>query len=150
MATLYGKNADKVNDGLGVKIDKGETNGRVRVLYDSYTFDGELTAVAPDLIKLGALLPAGARVIGGMFKAPASGATGQVSVGYAANGVDVADPDGFVTTKDPGAAAVLAPVDGAAVGKKFTVATQVEATIVEATASADGDTWEMWLLYVVD
>lgn len=148
MAEILGLNAAKVADAQGAKIDKGEVTGRVRCLYDEKTFAAE--ASISDTVKLGAPLPAGARVVGGKIKCPATGATGIFKIGYQANGVDVVDDDAFGVSVDPGAAAVYADLAGAGLGKKFTVATQVEATFTEATASATGVKLQIWLFYVVD
>ena len=148
MAEILGVNAAKISAGQGSKINKGEVTGRLHMLYDEKTFTAEVAV--NDTIKLGAPLPAGARVVGGKIKCEATGATGIFKVGYQANGVDLVDDDAFATNQDPGAAAVLADLSGAGIGKKFTVATQVEATCTEITAAATGKLFQIWLFYVVD
>ncbi len=128
------------------KINPGEQSGEVKSLYAEFTAAGELATT--DTLYLGKL-PPGARVIGGKIKCPASGATGIVDVGYQANGVDSADLNAFVEGADPGAAAVAAEVNGAGVGKKFTVETTVVLTPTEVTAALVGLTLQVWLDYVV-
>jgi hypothetical protein len=129
------------------KIAIGEYSGEVKSLYTEYVASGELATT--DTLYLGKL-PPGARVIGGMIKCPASGATGILDVGYQANGVDSVDLNAFVESADPGAAAVAAQLAGAGVGKKFTVETVVVCTPSEITASLDTLTLQVWLNYVVD
>ena len=129
------------------KIAIGEQSGVIKSLYTEYVASGELATT--DTLYLGKL-PPGARVIGGMIKCPASGATGILDVGYQANGVDSADLNAFVEGADPGAADVAAQLAGAGVGKKFTVETTVVCTPSEITASLDTLTLQVWLNYVVD
>lgn len=149
MASLNGVNYALIAAGEGEKGGKGEANGRVRCLYDQHTFVADVNAIS-DTITLGAPLPAGARVIGGRIKCGSTGTTGIFNLGYTANGVDVADADAFGASIDPGAAAIDASIGGAGMGKKFTVATQVQAIFTEATDSAAGETLQVWLLYIVD
>lgn len=129
------------------KIAIGEQSGLIKSLYAEYVASGELATT--DTLYLGKL-PPGARVVGGMIKCPASGATGILDVGYQANGVDSADLNAFVEGADPGAAAVAAQLAGAGVGKKFTVETTVVCTPSEITAALDTLTLQVWLNYVVD
>lgn len=148
MADLYGANYTKVYvNKPSEKAGKGEFNGHVKTLYDEYTFLAE--AGTSDVVYLGKL-PAGARVVGGKVKCPSTGATGIFDLGYLANGVDAADADGFAAAVDPGAAAVLADLNGAAIGKKFTVETTIVADFSEVTASATGDVLQVWVEYIID
>lgn len=151
MSTLYGVNADLVNDGEGVKIGKGETNGRVRCLYDEHVFAADVNAIS-DVILMGAKLPAGCRVVGGKVKSDSMGTTGIFKFGYQASddGSVVADDDAFGTSYDAGGAAVETAVSGAGLGKKLDKAVQPVLTLTEATDSASGDTIKVWLFFVVD
>lgn len=149
MAELLGVNAALINAGEGEKGGKGEANGRVRCLYDQHTFVADVNAIN-DTIKLGAPLPAGARVLFGKVKVGSTGTTGILKIGHPATDTEVADDDAFGSNYDPGAAAVETDLTGAGLGKKFTSATQVTATLTEATDSAAGEILKVWLFYVVD
>lgn len=148
MPEFLGVNAGLISAGQGKKGGKGEANGRVRVLFDERAFTGEYTAA--DTVKIGAPLPAGARVVGAVFKSPDMGGTGTVNFGYQANGVDAADPDAFVVSADNSGQAVQSTGSGDGIGKKFTVATQCELTLSGNSASATGKTLQAWVFYVVD
>ncbi len=147
MATLYGLNYDEAYNDNG-KYRPGEYNGHVKTLYDEHTFVADVNAIN-DIIKIGKL-PAGARVLGTVVKAASSGTTGIVEFGYAANGVDSADADGFDAAADFGGQAVHSLGDGVAIGKKFSVETEVQLNLTEATDSALGDTIKAWVYYIVD
>lgn len=128
------------------KINPGEQSGDVRVLYCNYAAAAE--ANVTDVIYLGKL-PAGARVIGGKVKCPATGATGILKIGVLANGVDSADDDAFGSGYDPGAAAVEAALSGEGIGQKFGAETTVVAVPTEITAALSGKTLQVWLEYVI-
>lgn len=148
---LYGVNAQKIVDNEGVKIGKGETNGRVRCLYDEHTFVADVNAIS-QTIDIGAKLPAGARVLFGKTKVGSTGTTGIYKIGHlaSASGDIVAADDAFGSNFDPGAAAVETDLTGAGLGKKFDEAVQVQVTLTEATDSALGEVLKVWLFYVVD
>lgn len=148
MPEILMKNAGRVAAGQGQKIDKGEVTGRLHMLYDERTFTAE--ALANDTLKFGAPLPPGARVISGRFISPDVGGTGTLKWGHQANGVDVADDDAFGASMDNSGQALDYSAVGAGIGKKFSVATQVELTFNGNTASLTGKTLQGWLLYVVD
>lgn len=150
MADLYASNYTKVYvNKPSEKAGKGEYNGHVKVLYDEYVVPTANELGTSDVLYFGKL-PAGARVLGGKVKMQASGATGIFDIGYLANGVDAADPDGFAASVDPGAAAVLQELNGAAIGKKFTVETTVVVDVSEVTADSGDDTLQIWIEYIVD
>ena len=147
MANKYSTSYQKAYvDVPSAKIPPGEQSGEIKNLYCEFTGAGELATT--DTLYLGKL-PAGARVIGGMIKCPATGATGIFNVGYQANGVDAADLDAYVVGADPGAAAVSAQIAGDGLGKKLSVETTVVLTPTEITASFTGVTLKVWLTYVV-
>ena len=150
MTDLYGVNYTKayVNK-PSEKAGKGEYNGHVKILFDEYVVPAANELATADFIYLGKL-PKGARVIGGKVKCEAAGATGIFQIGYEANGVDAVDVDGFAAAVDPGAAAVLQELDGAAIGKKFLAETTVVLDVTEVTADAGGDTYQVWIQYIVD
>lgn len=150
MADLYGSNYTKAYVSKpSEKAAKGEYNGHVKTLYDEYVVPLANELATADFVYIGKL-PAGARVLGGKVKCQAAGATGIFDIGYLANGVDAVDADGFAAGVDPGAAAVLQELNGAAIGKKFTVETTVLLDVTEITADAGGDTYQVWIQYIVD
>ncbi len=140
MTSLYGANyTNAYVDVPASPYPAGEHNGKVRVLYDSYTLPSAIVA-ANDTISIGKL-PAGARVINAQIFIPASmGATGIFDVGYAANGVDSADPNAFILAADAGGQAVLGVPTLGSVGlfKKFSVETEIIITCTELTVATSG------------
>lgn len=154
MATLYGTNADyNLVDNPRTMIPAGEAGGRIRLLYDTYTSLSALTS--GDILKMGAPIPKGARVVEGILKTSDHGNTATCKWGYAASadGVEVADDDAFMVNVDLNAAAdvFLASqnqANPAAIGKKFSaeVQPQIEMT---ATATATG-TIQTFILFVLD
>lgn len=151
MAEVLGVNAALINAGEGEKGGKGEANGRVRCLYDQHTFAAAVNAIN-DTVKMGAPLPAGARVLFGKVKSDSLGTTGIFKFGYAASadGSIVADDDAFGASFDAGGAAVETDITGAGLGLKLSQAVQPVLTLTEATDGAAGDTVKIWLFYVVD
>lgn len=158
MATLsgsanYGANHEALYQSTGdiVKRDAGDQHGRVRVAYDSFTINSTDEVGSGAVINM-MKLPGGATVVDAHLVMPASGTTGIVDVGYLANGVDAADPNAFFESADPGAAAVDARMAGTVAGfnKKLGAETTVTITASEATADAGGDTWELFIYYVLD
>ena len=152
MATVYASNyeSSRVTEPAS-KLDVTMQHGRVRRLYDSYTLTGELSL--NDIIKAG-VLPKGARVINARFVAPSDGTSGQYNFGWASNGSDAADDDGFFAgaTLDSGAGAVDAKIAATAAGwnMKFAAETDIEIEVAEATTASTGDTLEWEVLYIVD
>ena len=150
MTDLYGSNYTKAYVNMpSEKAGKGEYNGHVKILFDEYVVPTANELATADFIYLGKL-PKGARVLGGKVKTDAAGATGIFDIGYLANGVDAADADAFAASVDPGAAAVLQELNGAAIGKKFEAETTVLIDVTEVTADAGGDRIQVWIEYVVD
>lgn len=92
MATLTGSKAAATAPTPGVPIP----NGTLGVAWGVYTFSA--AASAADIVNI-CKVPAGATVIGGFLQG-ADIDTGtealELDVGWAANGTDVADPDGFL------------------------------------------------------
>jgi hypothetical protein len=148
MAEILGLNAGKVANAQGVKINKGEVSGRVRCLYDEKLMTAEASDL--DTLRVGAKLPAGARVVGGVVKSPDLGGSGTLRLGYEANGVDTLSSDAFGVSMDSSGQALHFNLNGLAVGKKFEKETQVFLTFNGATASATNKTIQVWLFYVVD
>lgn len=148
MPEFLATNAGRVAGGQGLKSGKGEATGRIRMLYDERTFTTE--AVAADTIRMGSLLPAGARVVGGRVVSPDVGGTGTLSFGNQANGVDAAAPAVLGSGIDNSGQAVDFACTGLGIGKKFSVPTQFEILFSANTVSLTGKTIQAWILYVVD
>lgn len=134
------------------KINVDEFVGRVRHYYDEYTLLAEIGLNDRILFNK---LPAGARVIEARIVKASDGTTGQLDIGWDANGVDAVDQNGFfdgATEVDYGAGAISARMLTAAPGwnKKFGALTQVVGTAVEASTASVGDTFRLEMLYVVD
>lgn len=109
MATKYGTNATKVlNTSPAKLVESAELTGKIHVHYDEYVFAGDLAA--NDVINMGGLLPANARVIDVVLDSPDldTGSTGALISGWAASAqvdssnvaIEAADDNGFLTTVD--------------------------------------------------
>lgn len=157
MAVRNGENYKKAYvDVPSSKIDKGEQIGRVRVAYDRFDLATIAAVLAVNDTVLGPKLPAGSKVLDAAVKSVSMGATGIFDFGWQANGVDAADPNGLVDQADAGGQAVYKlgstpPVGPATAGvlKDFSVETQTELLVTEATANSTGVV-EMFVWYVVD
>lgn len=107
MASLYGVNATKLLVNNPPELSgKGESGGRMRVIYDTYTLTAD-TASA-DVLYMGALIPKGARVMEVMVKsADLDGSGGTLDVGWAASadGVEAVSASGFLANIDVATAA---------------------------------------------
>ena len=152
MATLFGANYTKKFVSVpSEKVHGKEHSGKVRMAYDKYTFVQD--AVSGATIKM-MKLPKGAKVVDCIVKCPSLGTTGIFSLGYEANGVDVADLDGFLlaTSIDVGGQAVLgrATLGSAAIFKDFAAETQVVLTQTEDTTLANGLAIEVAIFYTME
>lgn len=158
MATLDGVNSTLFRNTPSEKIDVTEQHGRVRVLKDQFTLTAELTAA--DVIRIGARLPIGSMVIGARMQSGqlgGSGTNGELDLGWLASddGVEAADPNGFLDQIEAGSAAVNAAMEDQATTpagylKKFTAEVQVVVTANETTDAGIGDTITVAITYVVD
>ncbi len=139
MTALYGANyTNAYVDVPATPYPAGEQNGNCRILFDSYTWTS--APAASDTISIGKL-PAGARVVWAQIFVPAtSGATGQFTLGYAANSVDSVDLDAFVKLADAGGQAALGipTYESAGMFKSFSVETEVQLNVAELVANASG------------
>lgn len=153
MATLYGANYEAAYVTLPKSmIDAKEASGKLRILSDSITLSAE---VALNDVIVAGKLPPGAKVIDARFVAPSDGTTGQYDFGWASNGTDAADSDGFFAgaTLDSGAGAVDAKMGGTAAGflKEFAdVETTIQFLCIEATTASSGDTLKWVVVYSVE
>lgn len=153
MSTYYGVNATKRDVNVpSQKIPPGEVNGRVRVAYDEFTLTADLTT--SDVIKM-MKIPAGARVLDvhlAFDKLDASGGT--IDVGWEANGVDEADPNGFINAADVATAADVVKMsdnlaNGAGQFKEFSVETQVT-VVPSADTDATSGSIKLAVYFVLD
>jgi len=153
MATLNATNyqASRVDEPAS-KISVKEQHGRLRRMYDSITLSGELAL--NDVIKAG-VLPKGAKVLDARIIFPADGTGGQLDFGWASNGSDAADSDGFfagASEGDFGAGAVDAKMLGTAAGYNFEFAeeTELELLCLEASTASTGNLLQWEVIYIVD
>lgn len=156
MATFYGVNAKRHLDTVpSEKANNGEIGGRVRVIYDQFALSADLAST--DVIEMGGLIPAGARVLDVVLAATdldASGGTLDVGWKVSADGVEVADPDGFIANADVATAAdVFKMSDNLAFGagqfKKFSSAVQPIVT-VDGDTDATSGTIALAIYYILD
>lgn len=128
------------------KIPPGEQSGSVWTLVATHTFAADVASL--DTLAL-FKLPANCRVISCVVKNPADlGGTGTIDVGYTANGVDAADPDGFVASYDGSGQAAQTTGTGAAIFKDFSVETKVQALFTGVTSGATGKSLIVVMQYV--
>ena len=137
--------------------------GNVKSVISTYTLAANPTA-GDDLEML--WLPANARVIGGMLYADDvdtnATATIEMDVGWYANGVDTADPDGFLDSGALNGTAVtnynttggtIIPLQETLIlngGKKFTVPTKIGITFVDAAATFAAGEITLRVDYIID
>ncbi len=156
--TRYGTNATSILvTNPPAAIPSSDGGGRVRLIYDSYTFAADMAD--EDIILMGPKIPAGARVIDVMMKFTDLGAnTGRLDVGWQASSdaVEAADLDGFMVAVDPGTAADIIKMSdnltgatAAGMGKKFASAVQTQIRVETDTDAASG-TIELFIQYALD
>lgn len=150
MATAYGVNhTNKYISNPIVKVQAKEDGGKVRVAYDSYVFPAAAFAQG-DVIEL-MKLPKGAKVVDAIVKSPSLGSTGIFTLGYKANGIDVAAPAALVTAADAGGQAVAARMAlEAGAFKEFAAETTVILTSTEVTTAAADKIIEVAVFYVLE
>ena len=155
MAIKYGVNATKVlNQSIPALSEQGEHKGRVQMLYDEYTLTADLAAA--DIIKMGSLLPAGARVVNmQLYFDDLDAAGGTVNVGWAASAdaVEAASASGLALAVDVTSAGVVDTVDdypaSAGLFKKFASPVQIQVATVGDTDATTG-TIKVAVFYVID
>lgn len=153
MAELYGNNYKLAYVDVPAKqIGVGEQAGRKRILFDSHTFAGAVNAIG-DIIKIGKL-PKGARVLEAVLVSDSMGTTGIFDLGWAASadGLELADANGFISGADAGGQAVkaLSAVSNPGLAKKFLSEVDVQLELTEATDGALGDSVKVWIEYILD
>lgn len=156
MATLYGVNADKILvDDPSNKAGNGELGGRKRVIFDTFEISADLAA--NDIIKMGGVIPAGARVTDVTLAhddLDTSGGTLDVGWEASADGGEVADPNGFINAADVATAADVVKMsanlaNGAGQYKKFSEPVQPIVTVSADTDVTSG-TITVEIEYILD
>lgn len=156
MAVLKGVNNTLINSNPPQPAGVGEQHARVRIIYDKYTLLADAVG-GTDSIAMGGLIPAGARILDVHVKCAdldASGGTLDIGWQASADGVHVADPDGFMTVIDVATAAdvfKMSDDDASPVGmfKKFTSPVQPAIAFTGDTDATTGDI-EICIYYTVD
>lgn len=134
------------------RLDAAKRGGVKRSVYATYVVGADDEIGSDGVIEM-CKIPKGAYISNAHINIPASGATGQFDVGWAANGDLSADQDALFAGLDPGDAAVDADMDkDAALGymQKLADEATIQLTCLEATADAGGDTIELEIEYVLD
>lgn len=126
MAHYYGANATKIrNAPIAQLAENAEQSGRVHTIYDEFDIAVQGGGVAPgtgDIVDVGGLIPAGARVLGFEVDCPAIGGSAAMEAGYAASadGLEAAQAAGFLPSASVVSAAqpsMSASPAGSQVGK---------------------------------
>lgn len=149
LGTVNGVNAALIAAVPSNKIGPGEVNGYRTMLYDEYVLTGE--AADGDLVNMGALIPAGARVMSAVVKGPDLGATGTLNLGNlaSADASEGASATGFISGADSSGQAFQVSGAGTNIGHKFLQPVQAQLKFVGATSGATGLKVQMWLDIVV-
>jgi len=155
MTDFYGVNADRILvDNPPEKVGVGELGGRLRVIYDEYTFTAALTT--SDTLRLGGKIPKGARIMDCILQFPDLGTTGAFNIGWEVSEVsgEALDANGLGAAVDVATAAGSYSMredqpQAAGQYKKFTEA--VQPVIVPSTnTTATSGTINIAIYYVVE
>lgn len=156
MATLTGTRAAST-----FPVGGAASKGVLQVAWGTYTFTANPTIA--DVIEF-CKVPAGATVIGGFYQGAdidTGTETFDMDIGWAANGTDVADPDGFGNfgVQDGDVVAQFRPVAGIYYPfiniiqdsgfKTFAAETKIIGTVVAAAAAGGTGTVKVVVYYVM-
>ena len=139
MAILRGVNNTKQANDPVEKIQAGEERARMRVSYDEFDAPGAIAI--NDTIKL-SKIPKGALVHNVVLAHDDLGTTGVLDLGWDASddGVEAADPDGFLVGADVNALADIKSMHENALvpgmNKRFDAEVQISALATTATTAA--------------
>jgi hypothetical protein len=158
LTNVYGNNYnDAYVESPQTKIHQGERGGRVKVMYESFTFDAD--GAASETVYLGRL-PKGAKVLSARVFGPDLGGTGTSELGNSASvdgsATDAADVDAFIDAIDHSGQAFdvsdsASSQRGPAIGLvRFSTEVNVIWTLTGATSGATSKIVYMILTYVVD
>lgn len=136
--TEYGVNYTNANVTVpAVKIPVGEQAATVKWAFDTFTSTGVITVNS--VLKM-MKIPKGCRVLDVVVSSTDLGTTGILDIGWAANGVDAADADGFLASVDVKSAAntvsMVEQADMPGLFKEFGAETQIQIAFQEATTAA--------------
>ena len=159
MPTVNGLNATKFQATPKQKVRANAQHGKLRIMYDEHTLLAELTA--NDIIRMGAPLPPGARIIEAKLMSPqlgSGGGNGELDMGWVAVGSGdlTDDPNGLIDGLEVGSALGNAQMSDtqslAGNGKVIsdTEEAQVIVTGIETTDAGIADKIQCWVQYVVD
>ncbi len=151
LTTVYGANATLTKNTVPKSMAPSKQQyGKLRIMYDSYDIASGDDFGTSGLIKF-FNIPNGAFIVDGRVACTRTGTTGVFEVGWAADaaGVETADPDGFFTSQDSGAAAIasrmLDTVPGFA--KTFAAECEVQVDWTTATNGGTAETLEL-MIYI--
>ncbi len=170
MATKLGTNATRIAGSAGIAglAEQAEQTGRVHTIYDEYDLaTAGLVITNGDVIKMGGLIPAGARIVNAFIDSADldAQAAGAFTVGWQAsdslfNGTaEAANLTGFFNTVDVHTGAVATMLNTATKGaaaaasegkfKKFTAPVQA---VIKVTGTGDAVTGKICLCiqYIFD
>lgn len=164
MATRYGVSATKILNTTPVDLGNQAAQGsRLYVIYDSIAISAVTTAA--DIIKMGAKIPAGARVLDAYIDTADLDAqsAGAMTLGWAASeqldstgtAVEAASSAGLISSIDTHTAATTKALNSiiaatcAGKFKKFSAAVQPQLTIT-GTGDATSGSIFMTIYYVID
>lgn len=148
MATKYSTQYDNAYNSPYTKLGNGDKDGRVKSLYADFVLTEVFTA--GDIAKIGKL-PKGARVVEAIILSPVNGGAGEVDLGWAANGTDAADSNGFIDAAMDTTAQIKKSTDAAnnaGLFKAFAAETDVELLGTVTTTAATG-TFKVQINYVL-
>ncbi len=146
LGTVYGANYTKAYlSNPAVPVAQGESGGKVKCLYDSYTLPTAVIDVGDKIVMGGLKLPAGARVVDATLKCASLGTTGILTLGVEGT------QDAFIASADAGGQAVLAKPAAGAVGilNKYTTEQQVIVGCTEISTNNNVKI-EVAVFYVLD
>lgn len=146
LTNTYGVNYKKAyvgTNGVFSPVAQGEQSGKVKIAYDSITFDNNVVATT-DVIYL-MKLPAGAKIVDAILKCEDLGTTGVVDVGFSSGSELFASAD----VKAAAIASHLAAGSSAHLST-LTAEKQVTAKFSEATDAALNKTLQLVVFYVVE
>ena len=151
MAELNSLNYSKINVlNPSEKVEPGDSNGKLKCLYDEYTLPGAIVAANDEILIQG--LPKGAKIHEVVIEAPALGGSCQLSVGLKDNGVDSEDADAFIPDTSFASAAIKKMSDDAGNAGMFKVlgAETIPFIKVVAASAATAGTIKMAIYFTND
>lgn len=141
LGNVYGANYTKAFiTNPPAMVDQGESGGKVKCVYDSYTLPASVIDTGDVVILGAAKIPKGAKVVDATLKCDSLGTTGILVLGYAASddAVEAADVDAFITADAGGQAVMGKPAAGAAgIFKEFAADVKLRLGCTEISTNTD-------------